>query len=300
MWVQRVPGGGVNHIAFSLDGRFLYTLDTGGGLTVWDVASHQGRKANVEHLRRKVARQGIYPLPDGRLLIRTDRFSILDPDGNVTTHPAPPGLGMHEYVQVLSSGRTYYGTPWRWTILGCDLGAETAKTAFTLPDALHPATIDRFDWSPDGRSLAVLFSGETRILLFEQVATDAQAVVPVAGFPPRAYRVKFSPDGRTLVVFSNTPDRLTLWDVASRSVRVGGIECSMPRGLFAFNPVYPLFAACQADGTLAIWSLDDGRVVRSLDFALGRAVRCVAFAPDGLTCAVGGTNKQFAVFDVDV
>ena len=38
----------------------------------------------------------------------------------------------------------------------------------------------------------------------------------------------------------------------------------------------------------------------SLDFALGKYVTCAAFSPDGLTCAVGGSNKQFAVFDVDI
>jgi hypothetical protein len=29
-------------------------------------------------------------------------------------------------------------------------------------------------------------------------------------------------------------------------------------------------------------------------------VNCFAFAPDGLTCAVGGSGRQFVVFDVDV
>ena len=32
----------------------------------------------------------------------------------------------------------------------------------------------------------------------------------------------------------------------------------------------------------------------------GGGVDAVAFAPDGLTRAVGGSNKQFAVFDVDM
>jgi hypothetical protein len=32
----------------------------------------------------------------------------------------------------------------------------------------------------------------------------------------------------------------------------------------------------------------------------GGGVRALAYSPDGLACAVGRSNKQFAVFDVDV
>ena len=61
-----------------------------------------------------------------------------------------------------------------------------------------------------------------------------------------------------------------------------------------------MFAALNADKVLTLFGLDTGDPIRSLDFALGRSVRCVAFSPDGLTCAVGGSNKRFAVFDVDL
>jgi hypothetical protein len=40
--------------------------------------------------------------------------------------------------------------------------------------------------------------------------------------------------------------------------------------------------------------------VRSFDFEQGSRVRCACFAPDGLTCAVGGSNGRFTVFDVDL
>jgi hypothetical protein len=61
---------------------------------------------------------------------------------------------------------------------------------------------------------------------------------------------------------------------------------------------------------LSLVSLETGEELRTLDFDAGKPppqqslrfspVTCAAFSPDGLTCAVGGSNKQFAVFDVDV
>ncbi|HJZ60123.1 MAG TPA: hypothetical protein VKE74_34595 [Gemmataceae bacterium] len=114
--------------------------------------------------------------------------------------------------------------------------------------------------------------------------------------PSRVDAIQFSPDGDTLVLFAG--DRAQLWDVSSQSVCVGQIVCS--HSVFAFHPTAPVFASLNPDRVLTLFGLQTGQPIRSLDFALGRAVRCVAFAPDGLTCAVGGSNKKFVVFDVDV
>jgi WD40 repeat protein len=70
--------------------------------------------------------------------------------------------------------------------------------------------------------------------------------------------------------------------------------------LFAFNPTLPVFVGLNAKKVLTLFSTGTGEPIRSLDFALGKKVKCVCFSPDGLTCAVGGSNKQFAIFDIDV
>ena len=38
--------------------------------------------------------------------------------------------------------------------------------------------------------------------------------------------------------------------------------------------------------------------IRSFNWNLGK-VRCVVFAPDGMTCAAGGSSGQVVVWDVD-
>ncbi|MCE9561921.1 MAG: WD40 repeat domain-containing protein [Planctomycetes bacterium] len=300
MWIQKTRCG-VAHIAFSLDGRFLYTLDTGGGLTVWDVATHSGLRIPTEGFLLGNYPYGIHPLPDGRLLIRTTVFTLLDKSGELILSSNPSGLNPRAFAQIRNDGQIAFVGPTRRTILAGTLGIDSTKTVFALPKSFDPfEQFNRFDWSRDGNRLTVLFSSDQSVGLFEMMAENKpREIARITGIP-RAYRLKFSPDGQTLIVFSNSPEQFSLWDVSTQSMRVTGVECSMHWGLFAFNPVYPVFAKCQKDGTLAIWSLDDGRPIRSVDFALGKHIRDVAFSPDGLTCAVGGSNKQFVVFDVDV
>jgi hypothetical protein len=98
--------------------------------------------------------------------------------------------------------------------------------------------------------------------------------------------------------------------MASAAYRVEKIECDRPYWMLAFHPTVPVVALRRRDGLLSLVSLETGEELRTLDFDAGKQppqqsprfspVICAAFSPDGLTCAVGGSNKQFAVFDVDV
>jgi WD40 repeat protein len=93
-----------------------------------------------------------------------------------------------------------------------------------------------------------------------------------------------------------------MWDISHRTRRAGPVDIDNRHGerAFAFHPTAPVFVAIDRSKNLTLFSAETGAPIRSLDFALGRNVNCAAFSPDGLTCAVGGSNKQFAVFDVDL
>jgi len=94
--------------------------------------------------------------------------------------------------------------------------------------------------------------------------------------------------------------RIHVWDIPTRKLRAGPVQSLHPGTITAFHPTAPVFAALDAEECLTLFSLEDARPLRSLDFALGTQVQSVAFSPDGLTCAVGGSKRQFAVFDVDL
>src|SRR5262245_23499692 len=135
MWIQKVPGGGVSHLAYSPDGRLLYTLDNGGWLTAWDVATHAGLRIAHGQWSRAFFPRGLYPLADGRLLIRTASFFLCDAASEPRNSPAPTGLGHHDYAQIRADGRVYYLGSTK-TIFLWDLAADRPKLAFTLPETV--------------------------------------------------------------------------------------------------------------------------------------------------------------------
>ena len=72
MWVQKVPGGGVDALAFAPDGRTLYTYDRGGWVTAWDVAARVGR--------RLFAFRNTRPYPPGLFVTAAGGFAVVYQD----------------------------------------------------------------------------------------------------------------------------------------------------------------------------------------------------------------------------
>jgi len=298
MWIQKVPGGGVTELAYSPDGRTLYTLDTGGTLTAWDVSSRTGHKL-FRDLRLKYNYSHIHLFADGkRLITRHNAVRAWDLVTNQElTTSAPLETFSWWTCCVRADGRVFTASRSEPTITGWNLTTDTPELARTVPATDE---IQHFDLAPDERSVVLAFR-RGPIAIYEWT-DDPELRNPIEVSQARtAGEAQFSPDGRTLVFSTDThPRKVSLWDIPTRRSRVGHVPCWLDRRL-AFNPVFPLFAGCRCrDNGLAVWNLDTGQELRALDFALGVTVGCACFSPDGLTCAVGGSNKQFAVFDVDV
>lgn len=88
----------------------------------------------------------------------------------------------------------------------------------------------------------------------------------------------YAPDGRTLCV-ADVGRRVTERDTVTRT----------GRELFTMTQSAKWGMFCATGGRFLV-----------IRFAVGKRVTCAAFSPDGLTCVVGRSNKQFAVFDIDV
>jgi WD40 repeat protein len=300
MWVQRVPGGGVTSLAYLPDSSRLLTLDRGGWVTSWDVAGRRGRRVFQLPLHdryggiRSVAVAG-----GGRFLVAqayTTRVWDLETGtrhGEVS-HPfsqfSPRLDATGRFIVVpASQDRELIG----WDVAACAPGPVLLRAA--------PGTVDRLGrsaFAPDSRTAAVLTARQ------ELVIYDLTGGPEVARFdhPFTEFGVcvglDFTANGRYLVL--RGPDTLRVWETASYAVRFEARGVPWSGNLFALHPAAPAFAALDADGVLTLFGLETGQPIRSLDFALGKRVTCAAFAPDGMTCAAGGSNKQFAVFDVDL
>jgi WD40 repeat protein len=307
MWVQEVSGGGVRALAFAPDGRTLYTRDAENWVTAWDTGDHTGTRlfragAMYHHLPEPgfgVAGGGRFLVADGLAPfvfdLRTSearRFDIeqmMRPDpGDV--NPAYTNFGqIHpdpfapRFLALLSTGvmATWDLDTWR---PGPDLSAPA-------PHLLGA----RFRPTPFGHAL-LRHRDSSEVSLFDAAAGGFVSTFKVR-CPAPHFEALPAPGGRVAVIFFGK--QLLIWDSA-RWTRGGPIKTSPPGAAVAFHPTEPVFAALNGDKVFTLFHLGTGKPIRSLDFALGKKVQCACFAPDGLTCAVGGSNKRFVVFDVDL
>src|SRR5262245_51565565 len=94
MWKQKAAGGVID-LAYSPDGGTLFTVDTGGNLTTWDVATRKSRRPAGDLRYNSDAR--LTPLADGRLVVTADPldyepvFAVWDVrEGQEVTEHRPP------------------------------------------------------------------------------------------------------------------------------------------------------------------------------------------------------------------
>jgi WD40 repeat protein len=296
MWVQKIKTGTIDRLAYAPDGRTLYT-SYNLSLTAWDVATHTSREYRNVRQWGGIPR-GIYPLADGKRIVwLEERYATVlsakdgrDLGGVMQLTKHPSGLR-----SITSDGRLFYLNDAGVEVRVWNLTTRKQDPSRIIP--VRPRTVRQFDLSRDGRLVAVV--NKKREVLVYDWGNKRELRDPVILTEP-ADDVRFSPDGRTLALSDAKSRRVALWDVGSGNFRATNIRTTFTSELFAFNPALPVFVGLNAKKELTLFSTETGGALRALDFGLGQKVKCLCFSPDGLTCAAGGSNKQFAVFDVDL
>jgi WD40 repeat protein len=139
--------------------------------------------------------------------------------------------------------------------------------------------------SPDGKTLAAIYSGENVLRRFD-LTTRGELPTP-DGHAAEVTFLAFTGDGKALVSAADD-NAVTVWDPATGAVRRRFPARTFDQFLAAaISPDGRLLASANAlDGDpVRLWDLSTGEAVRELARAKG-AVRAVAFAPDGRTLAV--------------
>jgi WD40 repeat protein len=168
--------------------------------------------------------------PDGATVAATNL------DGTVTLWDAESGTvretlrghsGRVEQPAFSPDGETLYTASHDGTAIAWDLAGDRGVVRpFTFTSDLerddayytHPG---RF--SPDGELVAVGLEGEG-LALFD-ARTLEQVGAPLSGTDGEVMSIAFSPDGRTLAA-ATREGRATVWDVGSRSLRLGPFSVS--------------------------------------------------------------------------
>ena len=293
MWIQRLTHG-VECVAFAPDGRTLFTIDRSRWLQKWDVQAHTAEKfSRVRAVDWGYVRR-LRVAADGQFVVVSAGGNLFWPVNDKKDRRAVPEQ-YESYALHLDRTlpRLFRFNQRSRQLMSWDLDRRKPGPVFGPWDEVYAAR--GFDISPDGRGVCLIDLHANVVIFDLETGHELRRFAPPYRYT-QPHDVRFSPDGRTLVVFADAG--VQLWDVEEGSLR--GSVVFGDRYLFAFHPTESAFASVNADRVLTLFSLQNAAPLRSLDFALGQDVLCVAFSPDGLTCAAGGSNKRFVVFDVDL
>jgi WD40 repeat protein len=297
MWVGSVKKGPVLDLAYAPDGRSLFSLDGGGQVTRWDLATRTAtplftveQYAYPEECPARLAVS-----PDGRFLLATDdeRIAVWDLTAGQPRPPTDCDDGSITFPCFVNGGRELYtvGMAAHWLIRWSWPGLEELG----VPKALAAVTEFPFGAAadPTGARLAV-FSGPVVVwdvaaerLLMSIDVDDAGDFddVPTA----------FAPGGETFVVGFEKVVRVCAVG-AGKVTHTIDLDAALLR--VAFHPAGRLFATAGAGPVVTFWDVESGRSISTWTTTC-KKVQALAFSPDGCTCAAGGTGRKFAVWDVE-
>jgi WD40 repeat protein len=184
-----------------------------------------------------------------------------------------------------------------WDVTDRERPAELVK-----PLGGHTGSVWALALSPDASILASAGADST-VRLWE--VADPRAPHLISTLPPSdtspVNGLAYAHDGHTLAVVSDV--QVTLWDLADRAHparRAGQVPGVEGAKSVAFSPDGKTLALAAADGSLGLWPIAGGPVVRFNEQPVGRtaAVNTLAFAPDGKTLASGGAEQNIQLWDI--
>lgn len=170
-----------------------------------------------------------------------------------------------------------------------DTGSGKLAATLVGPDGVGGASADAVAFSPDGTVLAAggnYLGDSTRLW---RVA-DRKLIGSLADSGSIMKSLAFSPDGKTIAGETHTGS-VTLWDVASRRVKIGLPDGDGFRNV-VFSPDGTLLANCGRGNEVRLSDAASGKTVHSITDATGYDV---AFSPDGKTLAVADADGTYTL-----
>ncbi len=303
------PAGGFQSLGYAADGRVL-TLDNRARLTAWDVAA--GRPDRVggvppDEPHRWALLKGFRAADGTAAALTSHGFHRFDLAARAGLPKFAPGGG--RVAEASEDGTVaVVNAPdalrWQlWDVAAAAPLPDRFELAGTSPAGFRYNPV----LAPDNRTFAVSAVSDGRVLVWTR-GNPAPRLLARTRAGRRYPLLAFPPDGRFLVGAQTARHgAVTVWDLPG-----GGVRWSARQEVFvwaaAVHPSGDLLAVATVGGP-------SGRaVVRFLDAATGAEVsrfdwnagggkvgrvRCLAFSPDGLTCAAGGSDRRLVVWDVD-
>jgi WD40 repeat protein len=270
------PPGGVNHVAFSPDGKTIAAACS-GLIQLWDVEPPRKLRELKGHTGSIF---GVAFSPDGKRLATAgwDRtVKLWDPRTGAELLAIDQSDGRGNGVAFSPDGRTL-------AVAGDDHLVQTwdAATGRALGELRgHESAVLDVAFSPDGGSLAS--AGEDGTVRIWGAAPDRRSVLK--GHTGMVMGVAFSPDARRVATASGD-GTVGVWETATgdRVLRLAGGMGWV--NSVAYSPDGGRIASAGEYAATQVWDAATGRLLRAVEHLDGY-VRAVAFSPDGRTLAAG-------------
>jgi len=308
----------VHGVAYSADGRFLISLNSGSQIRFWDVPAGTPRSAltlpetfswapgdqyggNVEFQGTLLAyRNDVWNLrPTFDFLTRAEAGDPPDPPcvhipiekpDNVTTWGVTTDGRILAGLTVGHSRRGNEGGIRVWDLEG------RCRRRFPTPAWIQHSPA--LAVAPDGTMLAIATSGPSEYIARTLALFDLESGELIArlAHTDTMSRVRFSTDGRLVATAAG---RSTwLWDVASRTAVRRFPAFRRHAASIAFSLDGRLFGAGGRDGAVRLWDTATCREVVRFDWRIGEILG-LAFSPNGQTAAAAGRNGKIVIWDLE-
>lgn len=119
-----------------------------------------------------------------------------------------------------------------------------------------------------------------------------------AANPNAVASAAFSQDGQTLAVVYKRSSSVFLWNTEDGKLKEHSLKAaSGEANVIAFSPDAQLLAGGWADGTVLLWSVNDGRLISTLTAHSG-PVACVVFSANGQVMASSGADRKIRLWQL--
>jgi WD40 repeat protein len=297
----------VRQPVFGPDGETLYTTSDDGTAIAWDISGDRGlgRPFRFTHDR------GLHLWPDRH----PGRFS---PDGRlIAVGLKEQGIGLWDATDLTRAGAPLLETGGEVNALAFSPDGETlaavadygVATIWDVPSRSlrhGPFPVASYaigvSLSADGRMLAT--AGDGGVTLWD-VATGAElghigdGSTGDVAFSPTEPLVAFVREG----FLREGQEIAEIWDATRRS-RIATLQIAARDQEYflgwaiAFSPDGRMLATPGIDGSVQLWDVRSGKLVRRLEQNVGTAVLSLEFSPDGETLAISGGEPFASLWDV--
>jgi len=232
------PNSGIKLLAWSSDGRYIATLDTGGNPAIWDLNAPNA-VSTIHFPANQHYTDALSWSPNSKLLAvaTTDGYVVvLDPSAqrilhtypfvaNAVTRPASsvlawaPHIGAQLATTGMSGGDTTTVTGLTWSPDGSQIAASDsggvveiwniAKGTIYLPYYQPGKAALNVSWSPDGKFLAFIASGHFQLV--PNPTTPLAKTTPITMNSCKrqntlVHALSWAPDSRSLALEISGPD----------------------------------------------------------------------------------------------